>query len=511
MSYVQVNSTQLSLAAESSFAVLPGSPLWRKQQPNGGIKFANVIKKVAREPISATRQDSKGIVVGLDFLPEWDEDLTLDVIREKFGPFLMTEPVNENLRFTGVAVDATGFVIPAATASQAAKLQWVTAGAKSLVYSKGYANSANNGLKVLTADTGLAGTSIAFSGAVVETPPTNATVDIAGIRPATGDLAITVSGSAVTLTSGNNGVAGGNRVDFTTLGWKPGQFVHVGGLLAANQFSAGYGKFRVLTIAAQSVTGDKPDTGLVTDPGAAETVDLLWGTFIRPVSVSAAADDTRFVERYFQGELTMPNLGGAGVDQYVYGLGMFPNQMVLTLPVEDKVTLKASFVGQKAEDPTGTRKTNASAALDVLRTEGFGTAREIGTLRLSNLSAANTAFHNLTVTINNNAAGDKQLGFLGAASVDVGRLKCSFTGEATFTDAAIVTALNGNTTLTFDFMVKNSEGGAVFDFPALTLGNGDMTFAQNKKVRINLEGLAFLDPTSVTQYSLGISTFPVLP
>jgi hypothetical protein len=511
MSAVNTNFISIALAKETSFDVLPGSPIWKTQQPNGGIKFGNTIKTVPREPIESTRQDSKGILVGLDAAVEWDEDLTGQVLSDRAEALLLSEAVNSNLHFEGISVNGTGFIIPAATASQAAKLQWVTSGAKSLVYGKGYVNSANNGLLVLTADTAAAGTAIAFSGAVVETAPNNATVDIAGIRAATGDLAITVSGSSVTLSSGNNGVTGGDRVDFTTIGIKPGQFIHVGGLLAANQFSAGYGMFRVLTVAAQTVTGDKPDTTLLTDAGAAETVDLLFGRFIRPVRVSDASDDTRYVEQYFRGELTSPNLGGAGIDEYEYARGMLLNTMAFTLPLEDKGTLTSTFACTVINDPTTSRATGASTPLAPLLIEGFGTAREIGTLRLSNLTAANTGFTNLTVTVSNNATPGKVLGTLGATSIDVGRLKVNFTGKVLFTDPAILTAINSNTTLTFDFRVKNSEACAVIDFPAITLGNGARDFPPNKKVEVNLDGTAFLDRTSVLAHSMGVSLFPVLP
>lgn len=513
MSFVNTNYTSIALAKETSFGTLPGSPIWRRRQPNGGIKFSNVIKTVAREPIDPLRQDSKGIIVGLDCTIEWDEDITGQTLSDNLEHFLMSEAVNSNLHFEGLVVNGTGYVIPAASASQAAKLQYSASGPKSLVYALGYTNSANNGLHVLTADTAASGTAIAFSGAVAETPASNAVVDIAGIRPAVGDLAIVVSGTSVTLTSGNNGVTGGDRVDFTTIGIKPGQFIHVGGLLAANQFTAGYGMFRVLTVAAQTVTGDKPDTTLLTDTGAgaSEQPDLLFGRFIRPVAVSAAADDTRFVEQYFRGELANPNLGGVGVDQYDYAKGMFANQLVFTLPTEDKATMKATYVANKVEDPTSSRATNASTPIEPLLIAGFGTAREIATLRLSNLTAANTGFKNLTVTVSNNASPDKILGLLGANSIDVGRLKVTFTGQALFTDAAILTAINSNTTLTFDFKLKNSEACAVIDFPALTIGNGARDFTPNKKVTVNLDGTAFRDPTSQTPHAMGVSLFPVLP
>ncbi len=511
MSAVNTNFTSIALAKETSFDVLPGSPVWKTRQPNGGIKFGNTIKTVPREPIESTRQDSKGILVGLDAAVEWDEDLTGQVLSDNMEALLMSEAVNSNLHFEGISVDATGYIIPAATASQAAKLQFVTTGPKSLVYGKGYVNAANNGLKPLTADTAAAGTAIAFSGAVVETAPNNATVDIAGVRAATGDLAIVVSGSSVTLTAGNNGVAGADRIDFTTLGIKPGQFIHVGGLLAANQFSAGVGMFRVLTVAALTVTGDKPDTLLVTDPGTGDTVDLLFGRFIRPVRVSDNADDTRFVEQYFRGELANPNLGGVGVDEYEYARGCFLNTIAFTLPLEDKVTLKTTFVSKVVDDPTPSRATGAATPLAPLLIEGFGTAREIGTLRLSNLSAANTGFTNLTVTVSNNATPGKVLGTLGAHSIDVGRLKVNFTGKVLFTDKEILAAINSNDTLTFDFRVKNSEACAVVDFPALTLGNGARDFPANKKVEVNLDGTAFLDRSSVLAHSMGVSLFPVLP
>ena len=155
MAQVLTNNTTLAYAIESSPGVLPGSPSWKTLEPNNIGAFGAEITTVARNPISALRQRRKGTVVDLDASSEHDADLTIASLVDFAEGFFYALATNADLTFVGRSVNATGFIIPAATAAQAAKLQFTAGGPISLVFSAGYQTAANNGMKPLTADTAL--------------------------------------------------------------------------------------------------------------------------------------------------------------------------------------------------------------------------------------------------------------------------------------------------------------------------------------------------------------------
>jgi len=518
MSRVLTNKTGLSFAIETSTpGVLSGSPTWFKLEPNAINELGAKIKTVPRRPISRTRQLKKGTTVDLDSAVSYDCDLTMDVATKEFEGLVFAEFVNANLYFFAPVASGTGWTIPGATTSQAAKLQWnnAGAGAKSLVFAAGYAIAANNGLKVLTADTGLAATTITVSGNSVETPPTNAFVTIAGVRAITGDLKIDVgtpvSGQA-TITAGQNGVVAANQVDFTTLGITKGQFVHVGGLAAGQQFSAGLGFARVIGMTAgpgSTLVLDKLDARLVTDNGAGDTVDILFGRFLRDVSNDQNVDDSRYIERTKTFELAEPDLGSPGVDGYEYPFANYLNELTLDMPETNKITAKLGYLGFDTPVPTGSRKTNASTAISPIGTTAFNTTSSFVNLRTDGLSSTNTFFKSLTLKITNNLSPDKILSVLGAAVMDVGQFICELTATMIYADSSVPTHIRANDTQTFDFMLKNGDGGIAFDFPSVTFGDGAKSFPLDKSVKIAVTFMPFGDATLGN--SIGISLFPVLP
>ena len=188
MSRVLTNNTTLSYAIESAIGVLPGSPTWHILEPNSLGSYGATITTVARDPISRNRQRRKGTVTDLDSAVDWEGDLTLNHFTDFAEGFAFATAVNQTLNFVGSTTTATGYTVTAINAAQAAKLQFVGTGPISLVHAKGYATPANNGLKPLSADAADTDTEIQVAGLSVEVPPTNATLDIAGIRAEAGDF-----------------------------------------------------------------------------------------------------------------------------------------------------------------------------------------------------------------------------------------------------------------------------------------------------------------------------------
>ncbi len=215
MGRVLTNNTTLSYAIEASLGVLPGSPTWFLLEPNSIGAYGATITTVARSPISQNRQRRKGTVTDLDSAVEWDGDLTLSHFTDFVEGFAFSVGVNQDLDFRAADATATTYVIPALVADQANKLHFTTGGPISLLFGRGYLTTGNNGVKPLTVQPVAGNTFLTVAGNTIETAPTNATVDIAGIRPETGDLDITVTGFTAIMTSNNNSVV--NPIGFTTL------------------------------------------------------------------------------------------------------------------------------------------------------------------------------------------------------------------------------------------------------------------------------------------------------
>ena len=314
-----------------------------------------------------------------------------------------------------------------------------------------------------------------------------------------------MAGLLATITSGNETPA--IAIDFTTLGLTLGQFIHVGGLTSSEQFTGSVGYGRVVSIAAGTLILDKIDATIVTAAGTTDTVDLLFGRFIRNV----ATDSSEFLERSFQFEQSFPDLGGVGVDKYEYAKGNFVDTLAITMPLTDKATISIGCIGTDTDVPTTSRATNAAAALAPTRTGAFNTTLDCARLRIAELdeSGVYTDFKSLTITFANNVSPEKILCTLGAKFMNFGNFEVQIEAQLVFSDSKVSEAVRNNTTLSMDFGLKNDDGAMFIDVPAVTIGGGDKEFPVNETVLINTTGEAFADPTLNT--SIGLSFFPIVP
>lgn len=529
MARILSNSVTLQAAIESSPGVLPGSPVWTLLEPNTISKFGAAIKVVSRDPISKLRQQRYGTVSDLDSDVDFEGDITQSHLDTFLEGFFFATAKNADCRFVGAAVTVSGYTITAATASQAAKFQWTSGGPISLVYARGYVNAANNGLHALTSDLALSGTAIPVTSLTVETPPTNAEVELCGIRCTAGDLALSVAAAVAgvspnigTLTAGNNSVSGGSEVDFTTLGINVGQFIHIGGLLAANQFAGSgsvksFGYARIKAISAHSLTLDKMSATLIASDGTSTgsggsliPVDILFGRFIRNVPI----DNADYMERTFQIEATWPNLGVAGsgsTTQYSYSVGNYCDQIQMKLPVANKGTIQFTFKGLDTPPPTQTRATNAATPIVPERVIAMNTTSDIARLRVTQVdeSGLTTDFADLNITIANKAAPEKVLGKLGAKYMNFGNFMITVSATVIFTNDLVISAIRNNQLLSMDFIVRNTDGAMIMDMASFTLGGGDVNIVKDQSVQLKLTGTSVMD--NLLQTSLSSSLFPVVP
>jgi len=507
MGRVSTNLVSLAYSVEASLGVLAGSPSWKLLEPNNVTAFGATITKVARDPISPDRQRRKGVVVDLDSTVEFEHDLTREVVIDFLEAFSFASarypyvtgttrvgvqrsgasPYGENLSAVAATDDFQHDAIGGA----------YTAGR--LVFSRGFTNSANNGMHEV--DSGSTTTSTVTTSSLVDETPgntANATMEPAGVRGATADL--TWTDATKTLAS--------TVLDFTTLGLTVGQTCHVGGLTSTNQFAGGVGYGRVSSIAANALIFDKFEGTLAADDaGTGKDIDLLYGAFIRNVTAS----DADFLERSFHFELALPDLDDTPLDEYMYAKGNYANQVTFNLPLTEKAVVEVGFVGTDTTNPSTSRETNAATPIEAEQTSAFGTASDVARLAVEELDedALTTCFKSVSLTLNNQANPEKCLGTLGATYMNTGNYLVDLETQVLFTNGDVAAHIKNNETVTFGFIITNDDGALAVDVPSMTLGDGSLELPRDESVLINLAGEGYKD--AVKGYTAAFSLIPAVP
>ena len=531
MAQSKTNNATLQYAVQSGLGTLGGSPQWRLTEPNSIGAYGATFTRTPRNPISRVRGRRKGAVTDKDSSVEYSADLTMDSFADHIEGAIFSEFANTEFDLKSSsgtlpppAVDGGGgndsFTIDAASALLAGKMVYAGAGAISLVYAKGYTNSQNNGIWPLAADVASTDTAVevATASLVAETPGTNASLQVCGVRVTDNDLTLTVSGSTATL------VSAADISDWATLGLRAGMYIHIGGVntstgavqnaLNASATDDTYGYARVVSVSSGTLNLDKLPSGWATADNNGEGVaDVLFGRFVRNVATSADSDDNRYLERYYQFEVAYDDLGGVGTDEYEYAVDNFCDAFTLNYGLTDKATVDFGFIGTDSDDITSTRKTNAASAVDPLRIGAFNTSSDFAKLTTDVISSASdVCFKSLSITFGNEVSPEKCLGTLGATGLNTGQFLVDIEAQMQFTDKAIINAIKNNTTVTFAAVVRNSDGAIALDVPSMTLDGGDREFPQNETILVNLTGEAFNDPDgTIPDVSIGITLFPVVP
>jgi hypothetical protein len=500
MPRVLTNGMTLSRAREASLGVLPVSPVWHELEPNTLNSYGATIGKTARSPISRARARRKGAVTDLDSAVEVEADLTLHQLRLVAEEFLFVKAVGGD-SFIASAATGVAYTVPAMSAAQAGRFVYGAATAKTLVYARGFANAANNGLKPVGAAPAPGATAITVAGNVAEAAPAGVLVEVsvAGVRGAVGDLQIDVDGNLISTVLALN-----------ALGITRGQVIHIGGIDALNQFADpdNFGFARVEQVALHKLTLAKRDQPFVADNGAGVAIDILFGQFVRNVPV----DHADFQQPSTQFELASPNLMPGGATGFEYAIGNWADALSVAIPLTGKATLTTGYVGQNTTKPTAVRATNANAALIGRETGAFGTSSDIARLRVQDVDeeGLTTDFKSATFTLTNNVAGEKVLGHLGPKYLNAGDIECDVQTQMLFTNPDVIERIRCNKTVGFDWVLRNGDGGVAFDLPTGTLDGGGRDFPTNQSVLINTTFAAHQEDDKLG-FTCGISFFPVLP
>jgi hypothetical protein len=456
-------------------------------------------KKMARSPFTITRQLRRPFIAGLDAALSLDLDAIKDHV-DFLGPAIFKSDWKHaggtgQSFFRPTAVTATGYTV----ASLGALAD------NTLVIARGFTNAENNGLKVLAGTS--TGTEIKCAGLTIEaSPPANATIEVCGFQFAAGDLELSASGH-LTATAKN----------LTQLGLQVGQFCYLptaaealamGSALYGFSNTAYTGFFEVTASAAGQLTIRR--RGWTVGAATAEatsTVRLFFTKWIRNVARSHA--DENIVSHCF--EVTYPGLAAGPADAYEYLKGYMLDQVTFNIPSEGKVTMQAAFIGMEATDPSASRETGPSTALNVVTSLAVSTSSDITRLVVDDVDEVGlmSDFQDLKIMLKNNIAGEKAVGHLGNRFTPLGVFEAQVEAEVYFTSPDMVTAVSDNRILRLAAGMRNDDFGMVIDIPSTGAMESPKKIEHNKLITVSSKIAGFMDGTS--GYTAGLSMFAYLP
>ena len=472
---IDSNITGLRYAEELSLKVLPGTPTWFPLEPNSYSDFGANLSLTARNFINPSRQKRKGVVTALDAAGGFNIDITATNIQELFQGFLFANMRRKD-ELPVATIDGTGEAFQPTTGGLGYR-------ANDLLFAKNFTATANNGLHLVSGTP--TATNIVVTTNLTAATSQAGTISRVGFQFAAGDAVITNSGSAYpTLTT--------TTKDLTQLGLIPGEWVFIGGDVAAQQYNtvANNGFARVRSVTTNLITFDKTQSTMVTDAGTGKTIRIFFGRVLKNESAS-----NLIVRRSYQLErpLGAPDDSSPSQIQSEYLVGSIPNQFTINLPTAEKVTADLSFIALDSELRTGATGLKSGNRPSLIETDVFNTSSDVSRMSLSVVSATNSnpagLFAFLTeasIVINNNVSPNKAVGVLGAFDASIGTFDVSGSVTAYFSNISAIQAVKDNSDVTIDIQLVKANTGITIDLPLLALGDGRLNIEQDQPITIPL-------------------------
>ncbi len=515
---ISSNDTGLRLAEEETPGVLPASPIWNDVDVNEYSDFGGDYALTARTPINRRRQKKKGGITDLDVPGGWNQDVTFNNFSWLIPGVLMSTRITKSQNIAGSATAADNIVQVTATGYE----MGVAGGAKyqagNLLWVEGFADAANNGLKVVT---GVTGDEVEVAGLVADAAPTaGASVLIVGFQFAADDAGVTrTAGSLPTLTTA--------AADFTTMGLIPGETIFIGGDTAGtDQFAnaENNGWVRVQSIAALALTLDKSDGGadgeteMQTEALAGgETLRIFFGDVVRNVGTEDAESD--FKSYHAERTLGVANpVSAPGEVQSQVLKQFYINTTAMNIPAADKMTIDLVGVGSEYELRDGANPgagggdervlSEVTGSVATLEEGTFvNTASDFARIKLATVRPTQggvaelaapqplAAFAtSITLNTNNNVTGEKAVGVLGNCGVAVGIFELTGSIEVYFCTIDAIRQIEANADVTFDVSIVKDFGtganarkvGIKIDVPQIALGGGLPNITANESIKLPL-------------------------
>lgn len=243
------------------------------------------------------------------------------------------------------------------------------------------------------------------------------------------------------------------------------------------------------------------------DDGAGKRIDVYFGRYYRNV---ARNHDDFFKGTHFF-EIEFEDLAPNGDPEYWYPRGNALDECVLNFPLTSKATMNLTWMGMTTPNPTTSRKTGPSSALDANSSVGASTSVDLSRITIDDVddTGISTDLESLKLTIKNNVSVQKQLAQLGGTKIIHGQ--CQVTAEIgmIFTTDEAIRAVRDNRTCRSATLIQTPDWGAMFDIHAMSLDTSGVQLAKNKAVMLNVKTTGFMNDLSGA--TIGMTMFPYLP
>ena len=456
-------TTTLDYSLEKSRGILEDDPVWQRQTPNSySSPWGPSITTIEVAEIEPTLQYEKGSPAQVtaaaghetdyknlrikDFLPSlFNADYVQRPATNKF------KPAATDAKVTAVAAD--GYTTTGTTSANG----WaITGDAEILIRARGFANPANNGLKVVTAITG---TKLSVAGLVAESsPPANAYVALAGITTK-GNTKSAYNNSTKTIKFG----AGLDALNLVKHDWI--QYIH-------NDVIIGWGR-------VESVTGNDIKLDRVAWARPADLADQGNSS----IHVASRYINNPTAENFKRYSYAFERKIKDGQIQRVTGNVL--NSLSLTLGTAAKLVTQLDFI---ALDGTSEATPAAGIRLGEHKETIYNTSNDIQHVVLLDPESKEVIgyLRDLSFAVDKGITAQFAIGRQG--SVGSSSSGFAFTSEITayFTDLGVVKAARGNISANMYVVAANESGAFVLDLPLVTVTTADVAVAKDEPVTVSI-------------------------
>ena len=474
------NRFALAVVEEVTPGTTPATPPWEALRITGAPSLEFAPTTVSSEEIRPDRNIPDLILTDAEAGGEVTAELSFGALDTVLEGAMFSAWVERNNRKGSEITDITGQIITVSSGTA-----WVV---QDLAYLEGFGD-ANDEIVFPVIATADATTLTAASGLTANpSPPSTARVYNVGVQGAAGDIDSTVSPDTLTSTI----------LDFTTLGLLVGEWIKIGGTLAANQLptAANNDWVRISIIAANVLTFDVVPTGWAADASTTELVWLFFGDRLR----NGVTKRSYSLEEQFQDHSPA---------SFQYFRGMHLDTFGIAIPSAAIMTVSMNWSGFTA-DPTTTR---FAGSTDVAAPQNsvFNTSSSVGRIGRGvdgPFATLDGSVFDGAINFANNLRQLKAVGTLGAVGVGAGSMLVTGNTNCYFDSLSYLLDVINNTERSLDMRVQDSLGKAiVFDMPRLKYSTGGAPVpSQNSDIFINLEFQAILESAN-DLYTVQIQRF----
>ena len=497
------NSVGLRYAEETAPGVVSGSAVWYPVEPNGYKDMGGQLKLLARDPINASRQRTKGVITDLDASGGFDHDFTQDGLTRLLQGFVFADikETPTNVPMNEAAIDLDTVTGSSKTYTFGSGTLGGDFAAGDLILVDGCPVTANNGLKTVASTTD---TTIVVTQTCADDTVTAGTVRLVGHQFGAGEVGISSTGLFPRL------VRASGAYDFSDHGLVVGEWIFIGGDATGLKFAtaANNGFARIRAIDATYLEFDKASGTMATEAAGTLTIQVFYGNVLKN-----AQDPDEIVRRTYQLERTLGDDGNGVQTEYI--VGATPNEMSINIKMADKVTAEFSFLAMDNEQRSGTTGDKDGTRPDLVSGECFNTSSDIKSMKLAvipamgaNPTALFSYLTEMTITLKNNCKTNKAVAVLGAFDVTTGTFEVGGNLKVYFADTAALAAVRANSDVTFHVAFVKANAGWVFDLPLLALGDGKLDVAKDEAISLPL---SFEAAKGAAGHTLLMNEFPYLP